>query len=75
MAFAPYDDPEIAFAGVVEYGHHGSESAGYVARDIFEHYFGLRDHLAEDEADKAKAADKIDETEAAMENATGQPIE
>jgi len=76
VAFAPYDDPEIAFAGVVEYGHHGSESAGYVARDIFEHYFGLKDHLAEDEADKAKVADKIIEAEAAVENAIdGQPIE
>jgi penicillin-binding protein 2 len=47
-----------------------------VARDIFEHYFGLKDHLAEDEADKAKVADKIIEAEAAVENAIdGQPIE
>ncbi len=45
VAFAPYDDPEIAFAGVVEYGYSGSESAGLVARDVFEHYFGIKDHL------------------------------
>ncbi len=44
LAFAPYDDPEIAFAGVVEYGYHGSESAGLVARDVFEQYFGIKDH-------------------------------
>ncbi|MDD3879172.1 MAG: penicillin-binding transpeptidase domain-containing protein, partial [Syntrophomonas sp.] len=70
IAFAPYDDPEIAFAGVVEYGHHGSESVGYVAKDIFEQYFGLVDHLAEAEADK------IDEGKAAVENVSaGQPIE
>ncbi|MDD3268343.1 MAG: penicillin-binding protein 2 [Syntrophomonadaceae bacterium] len=46
VAFAPFDDPEIAFAGVVEYGQHGSESAGLVARAVFEQYFGLVDHLA-----------------------------
>lgn len=48
LAFAPVDKPEIAFAGVVEYGYHGSESVGLVARDIFEHYFGIKDHLGED---------------------------
>ncbi|MGI5901538.1 MAG: penicillin-binding protein 2 [Desulfitobacteriia bacterium] len=40
VAFAPYEDPEIAFAGVVEYGGHGSETAGYVAKAAFKHYFG-----------------------------------
>lgn len=44
LAFAPFDNPEIAFAGVVEYGYHGSESVGIVARDVFEQYFGLKDH-------------------------------
>jgi penicillin-binding protein 2 len=46
IAFAPADDPKIAFAGVIEYGQHGSESAGYVAKDVFEQYFGLVDHYA-----------------------------
>ncbi len=46
VAFAPFDDPEIAFAGVVEYGQHGSTSAGLIARDLFEQYFGIKDHLA-----------------------------
>ncbi len=41
IAFAPYDDPEVAFAGMVEYGHAGSISAGYVCRDTFSAYFGL----------------------------------
>jgi len=40
VAFAPYDDPQIAFAGVVEYGGHGSETAGYVAKAVFKYYFG-----------------------------------
>ncbi|MEL7564710.1 MAG: penicillin-binding protein 2 [Dehalobacterium sp.] len=42
VAFAPYDDPEIAFAGIVEYGYHGGSSAGYVAKAVFEEYFGLK---------------------------------
>jgi len=46
VAFAPFDDPEIAFAGVVEYGQRGSTSAGLIARDLFEQYFGVKDHLA-----------------------------
>jgi len=46
IAFAPYDNPEIAFAGVVEYGYHGSTSAGLVAKAVFEHYFGIKDYLA-----------------------------
>lgn len=41
VAFAPADDPQIAFAGIIEYGGHGSASAGYVARAVFQEYFGL----------------------------------
>ncbi|WP_049754169.1 penicillin-binding protein 2 [Heliomicrobium modesticaldum] len=41
VAFAPYDNPEVAYAGVVEYGYHGGSSAGIVARAAFEAYFGL----------------------------------
>jgi penicillin-binding protein 2 len=41
VAFAPYDDPQIAFAGLVEYGESGSGSAGKVAKAVFEEYFGL----------------------------------
>lgn len=47
VAFAPFDNPEIAFAGVVEYGFSGGTSAGMVAKAVFEQYFGLVDHLAE----------------------------
>jgi penicillin-binding protein 2 len=46
IAFAPADNPKVAFAGVVEYGQHGSESAGWVAKAVFEQYFGLIDHYA-----------------------------
>ncbi len=47
IAFAPADNPTIAFAGVIEYGQHGSESVGYVAKDVFEQYFGLVDHYTQ----------------------------
>jgi len=43
VAFAPVDDPEIAFAGVVEYGYSGSGSAGKIAKAVFEEYFGLKE--------------------------------
>lgn len=42
VAFAPYDKPEIAFAGVVEYGGHGGDTAGYVAKEAFKQYFGWK---------------------------------
>jgi len=41
VAFAPYDDPQVAFACVVEYGHAGNSSGGVVCHDVFEEYFGL----------------------------------
>jgi penicillin-binding protein 2 len=50
VAFAPFDDPQVAFAGVVEYGQHGSTSAGLIARDVLEQYFNIKDHLAPAEA-------------------------
>lgn len=45
VAFAPFDDPEVAFAGVVEYGQTGGGSAGLVAKAVLEHYFGVINHL------------------------------
>lgn len=41
VAFAPYDNPQIAFAGLVEYGESGGGSAGLVAKAVFEEYFGI----------------------------------
>ena len=39
VAFAPYDHPQIAFAGVVEFGGHGGETAGLVAKAALMEYF------------------------------------
>lgn len=41
VAFAPADDPQVAFAGMVEYGYHGYASAGAVCKAAFDAYFGL----------------------------------
>lgn len=41
VAFAPVENPQIAFAGLIEYGRTGGVSAGYVAKAVFEEYFGL----------------------------------
>lgn len=38
IAFAPYDDPEIAVAVIVENGGHGGSAAAPVARRIFDTY-------------------------------------
>lgn len=38
VAFAPFDNPEIAVAVVIEHGVQGANAA-YVARDIFDKYF------------------------------------
>ena len=41
IAYAPADDPQIAFAAVVEYGYSGNGSGGQICRDVFKAYFGL----------------------------------
>lgn len=46
IAFAPAENPEVAFAGIVEYGYHGNSSAGKVCKAAFDAYFGLQDYTA-----------------------------
>ncbi|BAF59001.1 MAG: penicillin-binding protein 2 [Pelotomaculum sp.] len=41
VAFAPYDNPEIAVAVVMEFAGHGGTAAGPVAEDMLAAYFGL----------------------------------
>lgn len=41
IAFAPADNPQIAFAGVIEHGWSGSGSIGLVAKAVFEEYFNI----------------------------------
>lgn len=44
IAFAPAENPEVAFAGMVEYGYHGNASAGKLCKAAFDAYFGLQDY-------------------------------
>lgn len=41
ITFAPFEKPEIAIAVVIEHGYRGANAA-YVARDIYDEYFGLK---------------------------------
>ena len=42
IAYAPFDNPEIAVAVVLEHGVRGT-NAGYIAKDMFDEYFGLNE--------------------------------
>ncbi len=44
VAFAPYDHPQIAFAGVVDHGGEGGDTAGLVAKAAFMQYFGWKEN-------------------------------
>ncbi len=41
VAFAPADNPEIAIAGVIEYGREGSETIAPIIRRILDAYFNV----------------------------------
>ena len=41
VAYAPFDNPEIAVAVLVEHAGHGGSVAGPVAEDMLAAYFGL----------------------------------
>ena len=47
ICYAPADDPQVAFACVMEYGYSGSGSAGYVAQAVLEEYFGLNQEVVQ----------------------------
>ena len=48
VAFAPYDNPEVAISVLVEHGEHGSTAAAPIARQMFELYF--KDRIEEAKA-------------------------
>lgn len=55
IAFAPYDDPQIAVAVVLEHGVRGS-NAGRVAKDIFDKYF-FPESMPQEEAEPTELAE------------------
>lgn len=42
VAYAPYENPEVAITVLVEHGEHGSSTAAPIARQMFETYFADR---------------------------------
>lgn len=61
MAYAPYDDPQIAVAVVLEYGRSGTYSQA-VAKDIMDKYF-----YGETEAEKAEREQKEESASASAQ--------
>jgi len=55
VAFAPYENPEVAIVVLVEHGEHGSTAAAPIARQMFEHYF--RDQLEDARVGKFRIGD------------------
>jgi penicillin-binding protein 2 len=57
VGFAPYDNPQIAVAVLIEHGGHGAYTAP-VARDILAQYFGFyKDESQQKSADKSTSSD------------------
>ena len=52
ICFAPYENPEIAVAIVLEHGNAGSEAAP-IARQIMDYYFSFKNSTAPLESDSA----------------------
>ncbi|MFZ5817603.1 MAG: penicillin-binding protein 2 [Bacillota bacterium] len=52
VAYAPYDDPQVAVAVIVEGGAHGSWVAP-AARAVFAHHFGIQDTTKAESINKA----------------------
>jgi len=48
VAFAPYDNPEIAVTVMVEHGGEGSSIAAPITKEILKWYFGYHDKTAAD---------------------------
>lgn len=69
VAFAPYEDPEVAITVLVENGEHGSTAAAPIARKLFELYF--KDRLADAEAQGIRIGAPRAQLEAAPPRETG----
>lgn len=75
VAYAPYDNPEVAISVLVEHGEHGSTAAAPIARQMFELYFQDRLQGAEAEEQAAKLARKAPAVTAVSESPAPVPEE
>ena len=57
VGFAPYDDPEIVVAVIIEHGATSSYAAG-VAKDIFEAYMAIKEGRYKSSSDKDEEAEE-----------------
>lgn len=62
IAFAPYDNPEIAVAVVVEHGEHGGGTAAPVAGQVLRKYFELKGVIKKP-VEKEETSSEDDQTE------------
>lgn len=49
VAFAPYENPQVAIAVIVEHGGHGGATAAPVAKELLQEYFKLHPPPSEEE--------------------------
>ncbi len=77
VAYAPYDNPEVAISVLVEHGEHGSTAAAPIARQMFELYFRDRiegakaEELARKEAKKRPKKQTAEPTPAVDDEPVG----
>jgi penicillin-binding protein 2 len=69
IGFAPRDNPEIAFAIIVEHGGYGGEAAAPIAREVLKVYFGdtgedrnLNENKEEESIERASLPDHDEKT-------------
>ncbi|MDH7478935.1 MAG: penicillin-binding protein 2, partial [Syntrophomonadaceae bacterium] len=73
VAFAPANSPQIAFAGIIEYGYHGSTSAGYLAKAVFEQYFGITPAVSPPAVNQPAAGEPVQDRPSPAEPTADEP--
>lgn len=80
VAYAPYENPEIAVSVIIEYGGKGSGIAGPAARKIMDAYFQFKKEDAEGKspaqaAQPAEPAQPVQTTRPTQPRPSGQPVQ
>ena len=56
VGYAPTEDPQVAFAVVVEHGGHGGSMAAPIVRQVLEKYFGTESPVETETAEGGEGA-------------------